>query len=453
MKLSVRQTYFRVFTIFFVIITPFLVLFTLGYNLNLNKKELSSTLLANIETLPIGANVKINNNQISSTPTEITLQKDKKYSINISKQGFYDEEVNVFSHSQENITTSLKNLSLFPTDSTILAKPETGIKFETLLNENIGLIIKNSEYYLQPFSFGGIQSVPILVENPSKINLKNSQDFDFLNPGYWFKTDNVLLTNINSKWTLVNMDEGGRKANTVLAVNEDQFLVLDTDKNLWTYDPLKKEWISIENNVTGVNYTKSNNFVWMLKGLTVSRFQISSDKKTLPQPQKYIEFSKLYEMAKPADSFQVFSVHQGIAIRINSDIIYIPDYDMKNRLVITNNAKKLFVSGSMIFWIDGDNNLFSYNFLFGNDRFLTKLDAEIVDHVHFFYFPGWKRVQLYGNNKMMSLWLDKEVANSAITYQKPIVVNDVQCQYLVQEKTQFCLKDGNLVSFNNSRFW
>jgi hypothetical protein len=453
MKLSVRQTYFRVFTIFFVVITPFLVLFTLGYNLNLNKKELSSTLLVNIETLPIGANVKINNNQISTTPTEITLQKDKKYNINISKKGFYDEDVSVFSDSQENITTSLKNLSLFPTDSPLLAKPEVGTKFETLLNENTMLITKNGEYFLQPFSFGGIQSTPIVIENPSKVMLKNTQDVDFLNPGYWFKSNNVLLTNINSKWTLITMGEGLRKASTVLAVSEDQFLVLDTDKNLWSFDPLKKEWISVENNVTAIDYTKSNSFVWMFKGLSISRFQISPNKKTVPQPQQYIEFSKLYEMTKPAESFQVFSAHQGVAIRTNTDIIYIPDYDMKNKVVITNNAKKLFVSGSMLFWIDGDNNLFSYNFLFGSDKLLTKLDAETVDHVHFFYFPGWRRISLYGNNKMVSLWLDKEVANTSITYQKPVVINGVQCQQLVQEKTQFCLKDGNLVSFNNSRFW
>jgi hypothetical protein len=453
MKLSVRQTYFRVFTIFFVIITPFLVLYTLGYNLNLDKKELSSTLLVNVETLPIGANVKINNNPISNTPAEITLQKDKKYEINISKKGFYDEDVSIFSDSQENITTSLKNLSLFPSDSSLLAKPEADTKYESLLNENIMLITKNGEYFLQPFSFGGVQSAPIFVENPSKIFLKNTQDLDFLNPGYWFKSDNVLLTNLNSKWTLINMGEGLRKANTVLAVSEDQFLVLDTEKNLWTFNPLTKEWIWLENNITAINYTKSNSFVWILKGLGISRFQVLQNKNIVPQPQSYVEFSKLYEMNEPVESFQVLSAHQGVAIRTNSDIIYIPDYDLKNKVVITNNAKKLFVSGSMIFWIDGDNNLFSYNFLFDSDKFLTKLDAEIVDKIHFFYFPGWKRVALYGANEMVSLWLDKEVANSSIIYQKPVVISGVQCQKLVQEKTQFCLKDGNLVSFNNSRFW
>jgi hypothetical protein len=325
MKLSVRQTYFRVFTIFFVIITPFLVLFTLGYNLNLNKKELSSTLLVNVETLPIGANVKINDNQISTTPTEISLQKDKKYNLNISKKGFYDEEVSIFSHSQENITTSLKNLSLFPTDASTLAKPELGTRFETLLNENTVLMTKNNEYFLQPFSFGGLQSLPIIVENPSKVALKNTQDVDFLNPGYWFKSDNVLLTHINSKWTLINMGDGVRKANAVVAVNEDQFLVLDTDKNLWTFNPVTKEWIFVENSVNAIDYTKSNNFVWILKGLMVSRFQTSPNKKINPQIQPYIEFSKLYEVTKPTESFQVFSVHQGVAIRTNNDIIYIPD--------------------------------------------------------------------------------------------------------------------------------
>jgi hypothetical protein len=453
MKVSIRQSYFRVFAIFFIIITPLLILFTLGYDFDIQTREVKGTHLVNIETLPRNAQVIVNSSNQSNTPLELSLTNKRKYDIVLQKPDYYNEEFSILSSNGENTTSSLTTLSMFPKTPTQLNTPQQDTTFLSILNENLILSSSANSYILTPISFGGIQGQSLAVANPSNLILTSPSTFQFIEPGYWFEKDNALLTVVNSKWTFIDLKTRFLGIKSIIGIGKDSFVLLDESKNIWKYSTLTGDFQFLDSGISGISYTKSNSLLWLLKGKQLIRTTISQENSFDLRYENYIELDNFIDIQNPTTEFQLKNVYQGILIRRQGEVVYVPDFDRSDVLPVAGQVKKLSVSGSVMFWVDIKNQLYSYNFVFQKEKAHFLVENFEYENFDMFYYPDWKRVMVYSGNNLYTIWYDRDIANQSIVSYNPIQVTGVSCQKIVAEKNQICIQDNNLVTFANNRFW
>jgi hypothetical protein len=187
-----RAFYLRTFVLFFLIIVPFLVLFTLGYDLNLNKSSLSKSLLINFDTLPRGANVLNNGIKVASTPAEISIQNGQQVTLNLEQTNYVSEKFTFFSANNDNSFAKISNLTLMPSKPQKLGNAVQGYNKIAILDEGRVLAKKGDDYHIMSYNFGGLQSESTVIQNPDKSSIKEGF-FVSTDNGFWFPDDNTLL--------------------------------------------------------------------------------------------------------------------------------------------------------------------------------------------------------------------------------------------------------------------
>ncbi len=74
-----------------------------------------------------------------------------------------------------------------------------------------------------------------------------------------------------------------------------------------------------------------------------------------------------------------------------------------------------------------------------------KVDFEL------FYSKDWRRIMIYNPSKTISVWSDNENINPNLIATAPIVWTEGQsCQKLIENGTQFCIKEGKLHVYKNN---
>lgn len=230
MSKNARTILFFVLVIIFLIVTPIIIFYSEGYRFDFETKKVIETGGIFIRTYPGEANILINDRKERSTSNlakNVLIQNliPKKYSVNISKQGYLPWEKNIeitekkvtevdivlFKDNYDKNVLNNDVLNIFEIEDGFILKKETGFyyynpenKKEDLITENIiwdnVLVLKNDlltqkekKYYL--INSTGIKE----FNNIGQINFKK----DKLNNIYYqvedrlYKNNELIKTNID----------------------------------------------------------------------------------------------------------------------------------------------------------------------------------------------------------------------------------------------------------------
>ncbi|NJS41401.1 hypothetical protein HC766_03435 [Candidatus Gracilibacteria bacterium] len=167
MKPGLRRFFFFAYTIFFVALTPLLILVSLGYDINFEDWELTPTLKVEVKSLPRSSEVFYSNQKVFDTPGEAKVLGDKIVDISIRARGFVEEEFQLWSKQRKNEAVSIDSLAMLPLESEVLENFDDQ-KAITLFSDGFVLLKQNQEYFVSSFSFGGVESQINKVVNIEK---------------------------------------------------------------------------------------------------------------------------------------------------------------------------------------------------------------------------------------------------------------------------------------------
>lgn len=447
-----RALYFRTFVLFFLIILPFLILFTLGYDISLNKSGLSQSLVISIETLPRDSKVIENNKTIGNTPAEVRGENNVPITLNVTQNNYFPEKFIFFSAS--NTVANISNLALLPQTPIILSKNPTSQTLVTILNDSVVLVKEDNKFYIKNYTFGGIENNQIPINNSENVNLLNNYFVD-LGGAYYFYDSQVLLISKDEKWIFKDLKKLPLKVVKIVKKNTS-FLIQTDNSQLWSYDSETNLLKFIESGIFGISKNINSDFIWILKGSEVYRIDSSNDLNfQFTVNRQYYNFDIIKKLDNSLSSFDVKSVFQGIVLKYNTDIIYIPDFDTKQSVLITNNAESFEAFGSSVFWLSDNGSLFSNNLELKSEVIIDKipLKSESIEKVKISYYIPWKRLFVYSDDKVNTVWFDKSVLNSSILKYFSYSFSGGDCLVGITEKNQFCIEGNKLVSYRNTKIW
>ncbi len=121
MKLIHRRIIYLSFIAAFLIITPIIIIYTSGYRYNFKRGTLEKTGIIYLESTPRSAKIYLNGVYRDNTPARFTNLLPDKYSVEISKDGYYPWHKTI--EVQSNLTAFEKNIVLFKQSQPISALP------------------------------------------------------------------------------------------------------------------------------------------------------------------------------------------------------------------------------------------------------------------------------------------------------------------------------------------
>ncbi|OGZ62414.1 MAG: hypothetical protein A3C58_03210 [Candidatus Staskawiczbacteria bacterium RIFCSPHIGHO2_02_FULL_34_10] len=215
MTKKIRLIILAVCVLLFIIITPYVVLYSLGYRIDFENKKIVTTGGIYVRVLPQGSEVLIDskiNNKTGLFSNSVFVQNllPKQHSVLIKKDGYYNYQKNLL--VKENEVTKLEHVILF----------KKNILFEILADKNQSpfnqpviedkYIIKNSNLYYSSAKENA--NITLLQKNTSII--KNLVSFKVLNNNIiWLALDGLLYSSdINGK-NAQNLSEIKLKINNI----------------------------------------------------------------------------------------------------------------------------------------------------------------------------------------------------------------------------------------------
>lgn len=111
MNLRYRRVIYFGFILLFLIFTPFVLLYTAGYSLNLKKGQLVKTGILYVDSKPKAATILINGKERGKTPLRFTKLLPDNYFVEVKKDGYYSWQKDV--EIKSNLTEFMEDIILF----------------------------------------------------------------------------------------------------------------------------------------------------------------------------------------------------------------------------------------------------------------------------------------------------------------------------------------------------
>jgi len=210
--------------LFFVLITPIILLYAWGYSFDWQNKKVVLTGGLYLKSVPKKAEVYINNQiQKEITPTFIKRLLPKEYQIKITKQGYHSWQKNLEVESK--IVTEAKNIVLIPFN------PEIEIVNEVDRELPVNFSLKE---FIQTES-----NTVFYINQPSRILYKTDKENSF--------QEQISLTPLPSNHQY-----------EVFASSNEQFAVLDEINQLYLLNPQTKNFQLISQDVQDIQFSTDN---------------------------------------------------------------------------------------------------------------------------------------------------------------------------------------------------
>lgn len=265
MKIKYRVIILVILAIIFFIISPILILWTMGYRWNPKRNFIEKTGLLYVKTEPAGANVYLNDKeQKERTPVRIKYLLPDNYNLKISKENYIPyEKIAVV---KSGLATFEDTIILFKRNLPILADDDTAKTMGQILGNQLR---KNSNFYEKNGLVYYVKNNRLMsrdskntVENEIlTLPYKNYLLLDIAQPYFIFKNNmsNKLL--ILDKETQIIFDDYGEEI--VFSKNKNEFMVYD-DFEINVYNVEKKRKIFITRSskkIRNVFFLENKNYV------------------------------------------------------------------------------------------------------------------------------------------------------------------------------------------------
>ena len=467
-----RKIIFGVVCSIFMIITPLIILISLGYNFNSGR--LKNSLQVKIETYPISAKVFLNNRiHSANTPTDIAITQSGQSKVNISKEGYLDETLWVNSRVGQNLNTNLTQLKLLQSSGRVISTANQDQESITIVDNNL-IWVENKagiqKLYIQKFNANQLNGQPIQVQAINQLPIIQKVNFKFEAVGeeVFFDRENQIIIFLSKDiWKAINLDSSlsidtlainqiTKKAYQVVSLLQDIILIRDTKNNLWELnltEPKNYKIKLLDQDISYLYYNIKSKNCWFLnqdKLYRIDGTSFSNQNNVL-----YLQTSKLlFTGSDKLEYLTVSNFIQGVIIQVNNQLYYHNDSSKNNLSVISSDFKNVInhtIFEDTLFWIsqlaESEVSLQSWNF---NTNYQSRLgkfkpkNKEKMTYNDFFldYASKWSRVVIFEKDIVFSLWYNKSSINhNIVDYSLVPWIND-QCYPKVVEQNVFCLFRG-----------
>ncbi len=241
MTLRTRRIIYVGMILFFLILAPAVILYSLGYSYDWQKKALVKTGAFYFESEPSGAQIFINDKNYGKTNKFTKRLLPKDYKVSIRKDGFFPWEKQLKIESQ--IVTEARNISLIPEN------PNSKIVLENLpLNfDLVGYSVKASEKQKMDQASTTAASV---LKATSFASAGNS--IFYLN-----SADNLLYeSNLDgSSVSQISLQPLPKGIYKLYAQNSSRLAALSQNKDLYLLNPETNLFDKIAGNVNGAEFS------------------------------------------------------------------------------------------------------------------------------------------------------------------------------------------------------
>lgn len=459
-----------------------MTVYSLGYGLDLSERKLNHSVDITLQTTPSGALVKANGSPVTTTaliPTRLTAKDGYLINLEVTRDGFLSEKLDLWGQPGANTTARINPLVLLPENFNVFVKdPEKTLL--SLVTENLVLYQQNNQLVVQLYSFSGLLGNPEIVVSEFMDVNKILPSFwtSLSNNLYWQEATNLLLYKQANLWYLFDLNKTNLSIQQMARVDAETILVLDSEGKVWLLDlpnslnffqqPLRAISFLI-GDIQGITFTRSPDIIWFLRRgqiFAVSRENVQNLSSVLEYREldsyEYTNIATLdasvnFSATKKIVRFLASYVHQGLVFQIDQKLYYVPDFAKNDPVLISPEVFSWFAAGSSLFWLDQDFNLYVHNLNLNIKKFLSQfnLDPGITYHeLRIFYYSKWKRVFVYTPQEIYALWFDKDIFNDTVVAYYPILwVNKASCLSRISNDYQFCLLDGQLISYSNTYLW
>ena len=482
---SYRQNFFRLFAIFFVIAVPFIIVYSLGFNINLGSRQLGNTMSINIETLPRGADISNNGTKILETPSELRAGDNQVIGLNVSLSGYKTEKFLIWAAPGQNTSARITKLFLLPEKSDEINNFREDRQV-TFLSDYQLLIRKGSSYFIQQYSFIGVQNQLESIVKIGFINPETSFNFQKLSSTtFWDSNNNIVINKSKEGWKIINLNIFPQKFISLVKLEDSNFLALADDGLLWQLNTDSQNFTFLDSQVQDLTFTLTPDNIWLRKNDQIIRLNrnVPDSNSFSLSDNVYSKFPKTISLlsnnAPSTSQMRVESLYQGLLIQLETDLYYIPDYKPDEWVKLAGDAMVFTTSGNSLFWLDSTNSLHTYNLHLKVRETISNLDSQndsknsavkviantLVDNssnkpdkslknTKLFYYSAWNRLMIYNQGKVVSVWFDKEIYNKNMLGYKPVDwIDQASCYPEVVDRYQFCLKDNKLFNYKNLSLW
>ncbi len=490
-------------TIFFLIISPILAIYALGYDFDLKKNDLKNTITTSLETAPDGAKIESLGDfgrQINYSNSDFRLPTNNQFKVDITKENFKSEEFLLKGKTAENSLVRLKKIHLLPTDEQTNFKIDPAWSDISFVSKDLLLFSKTDEsqgqkkWFLQLYTYGGFLGQPKLISSfVSKTDLTIDQSLPInldmsLEPtmaqiptnSFWEELDTDIFWQKETQTYLFKDSLGVWKIwqSGFLSLGEldtiwlGQNMILLHDrvksKNLYLYNINLDVLTYLTDNIQAVSF--NNNELWVWTQDWLYRFA-KDDIKTL-QNLNWDRFKKYkisefegYSSSSPYPEgvgFKVKNVYQGIITYINGQIFYLADGQTDKWKLVAENVKFWTSAWNSVFWISGDNLLMTQNLELGYRRFIAPLNfnTDNIKVINMDYYANWHRVFFYvsdtknpnPNMQVYSIWYNPDFVNNEIrTFSQQKWLDEKVCRSFIEGGYIFCINnDNDLITLRNT---
>lgn len=401
-----RRVIYITFIAIFLIASPLVILFTMGYRYNLEKGRVQKTGIIKITSQPRGATIFLNDveYQKTQTPAKIEYQLPGDYEIKLVKDGYYDWQKKLPVY--ENITTFAEKVMLWKKSNSIALASSSVVSWLTSPDGNM-VIASDSQ------------------KNISLLDI-NSGLIGELTGG---KIEVIANLPLYDKINLLEFSPSGRY---VLAqtIKKSQigYLLIDT-LNKTTLPILNKKYVSIRWKDTGDElYALDSSILWQLELGPIRASQV----RKLSASDFYINGKTIYyikdkvliqENLSGENSKEVKRVTcQACLIKsIKSDRALIADSTRNTIAIIdiSGKIKSAEITADKLSWLDGDtvllyNNfeIYIYDFTKPDPELITRLGAPITSAI---WHPQARHLIFSTEGKTKLIELDNREIRNIIT--------------------------------------
>ena len=223
MNSKTRRIILCLVILFFIIATPTIILYSLGYSFDWQEKEIVLTGGLYVKSVPKKATIYINNKPKKETPAFIKRLSPKYYQIKVAKEGFHEWHKKLKIESK--LVTEVKDIILIPIN------PEIKV-----INEKISDNFSLKEY--------------VSIENNTSNNI-----FYIHKPSYiLYKTDET--NSFQEQISLTPLPEN--QEYEIIVSNNQQIAILSDNNKLYIFNKETRDFELIKENVQQAQFSNDN---------------------------------------------------------------------------------------------------------------------------------------------------------------------------------------------------
>lgn len=342
----------------FLIITPLIIFYSLGYRFDFDAKKIVATGGIYIKASPLGTDVIINSNtdkktSIFSTYVFVQNLLPKQHTVLIKKDGYFDYQKTL--SVKENEVTKLEKVTLFKKNLAFSAsggelKDQTQSPFDQIKAPEKYIIKNNNLYYSdskENATLTALQKTTPIIKNI--VAYKINGNITYLGTDGLLYSSTLYGENVE---TLSQTALPINKKSSYEILNLNKHTFIKENKNLLLLNPITKTFDNFASNITGVILSPDSQKVAYYSEREVLIYYFNTDKDSYTHEEK-VSLNALPEKINTAywlnDDYLLFELENSLMIseidaRNNINVITLPSMVTLSdgRVIETKNLKKLF---------------------------------------------------------------------------------------------------------------